>query len=156
MKAVILALLLASASTLAANAESFTFTSTSTVQNAVVALGSDGKPVTAVFIAGQSKAAYASGKATTNSFTCANWSATPGSIFDSYGACTFSEPGGDNASMIVGCDYSNKDQTEGDCWAALNGLDGPHKGKTGTMSWHNKNNMAAKTGTAAGTGQWND
>lgn len=156
MKYVVLALLLASASTAAANAESFTFTSTNTVQNAVVAIGSDGKPVQAAFSAGQSNATYASGRMTTNTFSCANWSSTPGSIFDSYGACNYSEPGGDSASIIAGCDYANKDQTEVDCWGALNGLDGPHKGKTGTMSWRQKIDMTAKTGTAVGTGQWND
>ena len=157
MNAILVALIALGATASAASAETFTFTSTSTTQNAVVApvAGSD-KPVQAAFITGASKATYASGKPTTNPCPCANWSSTPGSIFDSYGACTYTEPGGDTASIVAGCSYTNKERTEADCWGGLNGLGGPHKGKTGSMSWHNKTSADGKTGAAVGTGQWND
>jgi len=156
MKTLIVAIITLGVTASAASAETFTFTSTSTLQNAVVAPVKDAKPVQAAFITGTTKATYASGRATTNTFQCADWSSTPGSLFDAYAACTYTEPGGDTASIVAGCDYANKEQTEADCVAGLNGLDGPHKGKSGTMSWHAKTSADGKTGSSAGTGQWND
>ena len=155
MRALILSILLAGGAAASVHAESFTFTSTSTVANMVVAENPGGPPVVAVFVTGPSQTTYASGKKGTNTFSCASWSATPGSIFKVYGACTFVDQNGDKASIISGCDYANKDQTEQDCWGGLTGLSGSVAGKTGTMSWHSVNNKDGKTGGASGTGQWN-
>jgi hypothetical protein len=140
----------------AANAQSFTFQSTATVQNAVAAPVKGGKPVQAVFIAGKSQTNWLGGKTSTNTFQCASWSSTPGSLFDSYTACTYADTNGDSASIIAGCDFTNDARTESDCWGGINGLEGPHKGKSGTMAWHGKNGSDGKTGLSAGTGQWND
>jgi hypothetical protein len=155
MKTLFAAALLLGASGAAANAETFTFHSTGTVVNQVVAQPPGGeKPVVAVFLVGKTTNTWASGQTSKNDYSCANWTSTPGSIFDTYLACTFTDTNGDKASLIAGCD-NNKDMTEGDCWGGLNGLDGPHKGKTGTMAWHSKNNADGKTGDSWGTGQWN-
>jgi len=156
MKTIIFALLALGVSYSAANAETFTFSSTSTLGDAVTAVMADGKPVTAAFLSGKSQATYASGRSTTNTFQCANWSAAPGSVFDAFGACTYVEAGGDTASIVVGCDYTAKDQSQSDCWGALSSQDGPHKGKSGTIAWHAKLNADGKTGVSTGTGQWDD
>jgi len=121
----------------------------------VVAPNPSGVPVVASFITGTSETTYASGKKDSNTFSCANWSTEHSSIFKAEGACTFTNQNGDKASIVSGCDYTNKDQTESDCWGGLMGLTGSITGKTGTMAWHSVVNPDGKTGSAAGTGQWN-
>ncbi|MGH7735427.1 MAG: hypothetical protein ACREOE_17475 [Gemmatimonadales bacterium] len=156
MKTLFVAALLLAASSVAANAETFTFTSDNTVSNQVVAPVAGGdKPVAAAFFSGSSHVVYSSGRAATNAFRCANWSAAPGGVFDADAACTFEEPGGDSASIVAGCSFTNKDRTESDCWGAMDGLGGAWKGKTGTISWHAKNSADGTSGAANGTGQWN-
>lgn len=155
MRTLLLSILLLGASAVTANAESFTFTSTSTGSNQIVAPITGGKPVTSGSLAGTSQVTYASGKKTTNTFNCNNWSTPPGSLFQGNGACLFSEPGGNQASIVSGCDFTNKDQSESDCWGALTGMAGAWANKTGTISWHAKTSADGKTGTASGTGQWN-
>jgi len=155
MKTLLLATLIALGAAPAANAESFTFTSTSALQNGIVVPVQGGKPVEAAFISGTSKATYASGRATTSTFQCASWSSTPGSIFDAYSACTYTE-GGANATILAGCSFTDAARTESDCWGAISGLDGARKGKTGSMTWHARPSADGKTGVSNGVGQWND
>ena len=91
MKTLFVAALLLGASGVAANAETFTFHSTGTAVNQVVAqTPGGGKPVAAVFLAGKITNTWASGQTSKND--CANWTSTPGSIFDTYLACTFTDP----------------------------------------------------------------
>jgi len=157
MKTIAIATLLAACAAVpAASAETFTFTSTSTTQNALVAPVPGGKPVQAAFLSGASHAVYASGRAVDNKFQCADWSSPPGSIFDAYGACNYVEPGGDTATILIGCDFATPDRLEANCWGGLEGIDGPHKGKSGTISWHAKTSADGKSGTSSGVGQWND
>lgn len=156
MKTLLAAVLLLGASSAAAKAETFTFSTTSTATNQIIAAVANDKPVVAAFATGSGQNVYASGKKTTDTFNCANWSATAGSIFQTYGACVYTELTGDQASIVIGCDFTNKAQTEADCWGGLTGTVGSVANKTGTISWHQKLGADGKSGTASGTGQWND
>ena len=155
MKALILTIILAGGAAVSVHAESFTFTSTSTLGDMVVAPNAGGPPIVAAFVTGTSATTFASGNKGTNTFSCASWTADKTSVFKTYGACTFTDQTGAKASIVSGCDYTNKEQTAQDCWGALTGLTGAAAGKTGTISWHAVNNADGKTGSSAGTGQWN-
>ncbi len=155
MKTLVLSIILAGVSVGTASAETFTFTSKSTVANQIVAPTTGGPPVAAVFISGTSETIFASGKKGSNIFNCAQWSSTPGFVFMTVGACTFVDQNGDKASIISGCDFTNKDQSQQNCWGGLTGLTGAVAGKSGTISWHATNNADGKSGSSAGVGQWN-
>jgi hypothetical protein len=156
MKSLVLALLLTGAAAVTANAESFTATSNSTMTSSNSFPSPDGKPVLELNLAFTGQTLMASGKALTNKGTCAEWSTPPGSIFQTNGVCNYTDSGGDTAAILMGCDFSNKDMTEGDCWGGLQGSAGPHAGKSGTISWHFKTAADGKTGTSQNVGQWND
>ena len=98
----------------------------------------------------------ASGKTLSNKGSCSEWTTPPGSIFQSNGVCNYTDSGGDTAAILIGCNWTNKEMTEGDCWGGLLGSAGPHAGKSGTISWHFKTSADGKTGTSQNVGQWND
>jgi hypothetical protein len=155
MKSILISLLLVGASALAAQAETFTFTSVGTTQNAINAPVLGDKPVMAVFIETKATITYASGKAATNLGHCASWSTTPGSTFEIDGACVDTESNGDQDSIVYGCDYADKERTKADCWGYLTGMSGGLAGKSGTISWHQSISPDGK-GAANGVGQWNN
>jgi hypothetical protein len=139
----------------AANAETFTFKSTSQNLNSInVATGAT-TFVGAGFSENESQGVYASGQKTNTKGTCAGWSAPVGSQFTNEGACTYTEGASDKASIVFSC-VSDAKTGASDCWGALRGISGRHMGKTGTISWHQTNSADGKTGAAAGTGMWND
>jgi hypothetical protein len=154
MKHLILAAILAGGTALAAHAETFTFTGTSTLSNALSVTPAGGKPVEAAFNTGKGQTIMASGKKLDTTNTCAAWSAMPGGIFDELGMCTFTDATG-AGSILFGCNLNNKDMT-GDCWGGLWGTGGAYTGKRGSISWHNTLAADGKTGASAGTGQWNN
>ena len=156
MKILLVSVLMVGVSALAAQAESFTFTSTSTLLNSAAFAAPGETPVLAAFVDSKSKTTYAGGKVETNDASCASWSAPPASIFQTNGVCNFTTAGGEKASILFGCNPRSKDQTESDCWGGLLGVTGARAGKSGTISWHQKLNADGKGGAANGVGQWND
>jgi len=156
MKTILATALLLGVSCISANAQSFSFQSTSHTVNSLTAQVSMGKPVLAAFSSGSSTNTDSTGKKSTTTSNCAFWSAEPGSQFTFVGACNVKESNGDESSVVASCVATNAAQTEGDCWGGMTGTAGLHKGKTGTISWHQKPSADNKTGMAWGVGQWND
>jgi hypothetical protein len=111
--------------------------------------------VGAGFTEGQTQMIYASGQKAAQTFSCAGWSAAQGSRFTDDGVCTFSEGANEKGSIIFSC-VSDAKTGAADCWGGMRGVAGRNMGKTGTISWHQTNNPDGKTGTAVGTGMWND
>jgi hypothetical protein len=155
MKIIFASLLLIGVSTVAANAETFTFTSTSHTVNVIAAPVAGGSTVGATFGTGKSATVYASGKKTSTTNECASWSTPPGSQFQVSGICVYTEGKDDKASLAFTC-ANGKSNTSGDCWGSLTGMAGRYTGKTGTISWHQSSPDGGKSGMAAGTGMWND
>jgi hypothetical protein len=141
------------ASSLAAHADSFTFTSTSHTVNSLT-VSDGGKPVVAAFSSGSAAIVSANGSKANNTSNCAFWTAEPGSQFTYEGACTTTEPNGNQSSIVASCVGSTGPQIEADCWGGMTGLAGTYKGKTGTISWHQKGD--GQSSKAWGVGQWND
>jgi hypothetical protein len=157
MKLILASAMMLCASSLAAYADSFSFSSTSHTVNQLSAMvPGGGKPVLAAFSNGSATNTYASGKQTKSTSTCAFWTAEPGSQFTFVGACNVTEEGGDQSSIAASCAAANNAQTEGDCWGVMMGTSGSHKGKSGTITWHQKAGADDKSGMAWGVGQWND
>jgi hypothetical protein len=154
MKTAFAALLLGLSAT-AAQAETFTFTSsfTSVSQIAVPVAGSK-----SMFLATRnlSTLTYASGKKTTLSGTCAGWSAPSGSTSAVTGICTFSEDAASEATASISCNWTDAKQTQADCWGQMTGMSGHWQGKTGTISWHQIIGSDGKGGTSSGVGMRND
>ena len=156
MKTSVIALLFSGAAVFSAHAESFTATTTSTITSSNTFQAGMGTPVRSVALSVTGQTVWAGGGTTTNKGTCMLWTAPPGSIFQTNGVCNYTESNGDTASLLAGCDYTNKDMTESNCWAGLTASAGPHAGKTGTISWHAKPSADGKSGTSQNVGQWND
>ena len=156
MKTLILSALLLGGSAFAAQAESFTFTSKSTTTNSIIAPLPDTKPVVAGWLTTSGQTVYASGKTEASTGDCDQWTTPPGSTFQGNGVCALTTSAGDKYTIVFGCDFANKEMTEGACWGGLNGISGAHAKKLGVLSWTFKTNADGKTGGATGTGQWGD
>jgi hypothetical protein len=138
-----------------AAAETFAFKSTSTIVNTINVATGPSSAIGAEFNEGTSQVTYAAGTTTTTKNKCVGWSAPPSSGFTTNGVCTFSEGAGDEASIQFSCQADAAAKAL-DCWGALRGVTGKRAGKNGTISWRQMTNPDGKTGTAAGTGMWND
>lgn len=137
-----------------AHAESFTVTSTTkTLQSISVPTGAT-TTSGGGFNEFTSQVSYASGQKATNKGSCLGWQASPSSGFTTEGVCKWTE-GKDEATMAFSCIEDVKTNS-GDCWGAMRGGAGRYAGKTGTISWHQKGSPDTGTGTAVGTGMWND
>jgi hypothetical protein len=156
MKTFLLAMLLASASAVAAHAESFTFTATNTASNQVGGPMADGTPVAAGFSTGASHTTWASGQKSTTTSTCAVWTNAPGAQFPTSGVCDYSESTGDKVRLAFSCQSTNKEQTQSNCWGALSGMAGPHAGKAGTISFHTWGGAGSPSSHSSGAGVWPD
>lgn len=154
MKTIILAALMGGLSALSAHAESYTFNAHGGVDNAIQVTGMDGKPIGGAFLSGTSVTTMASGKTINGAYKCEFHSALPGGIFDQLGVCTVTDDVG-SFYQLVGCNPTNKDGTEMDCWAGLRGTAGLYAGKGGSGSWHSRPSVDGKTGVAFGQGAWN-
>jgi hypothetical protein len=156
MKTLFIAFLLTGVAAIAAHAESFTGKSTSAPISSNTFPTPDGKSIISGTLSFSGQSVSASGKATTNKGTCNEWTTPPGSIFQANGVCNYTDSSGDTASILIGCDFANKEMNEGDCWGGIAGTAGPHAGKSGTISWHFKPSPDGKSGTSLSVGQWND
>jgi len=136
---------------IAAHAEAFTFTSTTTMIDGVILPGMTpaSRPLGAQVFSVVSKTTTADGKALTTQGKCATWFLPTGAQFGLSGACSF----GDGTTQIYvveyTCEMPAKDADGIDCWAKLIGTGGAYKGRSGTAVWLNR-----KDGTSQGTGQW--
>ena len=156
MKTFLIALLFASSAAVSAGAETFTGTTTSTTTSSNMFSPPGDKPVLAISLTFTGNTVMASGKTAATKGSCTEWTTPPGSIFQTNLVCNYTDSSGDAAALLAGCDYTNKDMTEADCWGGLQGSAGPHAGKTGTISWHVKLGADGKTGLSNNVGQWND
>jgi hypothetical protein len=138
-----------------ANAETFTFKSTSHTLNSISIATGTGTNIGAGFNEGESQVVYSSGQKATSKTKCAGWSAPVGSQFTDEGVCTLTEGANEQSSIAFSC-IADMKAGAADCWGALRGTAGRNKGKTGTISWHQTNNPDGNVGAAAGTGMWND
>lgn len=154
MRVLATSLALVLASTVAANAESFTFTGTSQNTNQVGGPVAGGKPVGATFSTGDNQATWASGKKTSSKSRCAVWSAPPASMFTSTGICEVDE-GGNKFSVAFSCQAMDPKNTIADCWGRLTGVSGSYQNKTGTASWRGVQSADGKTANISGSGAWN-
>ena len=155
MKSILLAALLLGGTALAAHAERFTFKAVGTTQNSIQVKGDDGKPIGGAFLTGMADATMASGKVLHQAYNCEQHTALPGGIFQFLGVCTVTDAGGAFYELF-GCNPTNKEMTETDCWAGAQGTGGAYAGKTGRVTWHSKPGADGKTGEAWGEGAWND
>jgi hypothetical protein len=155
MKIIVASTLLLCASVVAANAESFTFKSTTHTVNSIIVSDGMAAPLGAVFGEGLGVTTEASGKTSNSTSSCASWTTPPGGLFTLSGVCTFSDNAKDQASIAFSCQTDMKTNV-GDCWGGLRGISGRYQGKTGTISWHQQGGPDGKTGTAVGVGMWND
>lgn len=155
MKLIVATALLLCGSAFAANAETFTFHSTSHVVNSVMVTDDTMGQIGAVFNEGQAEGIYSTGEKLGSNSSCVAWTPQPGGPFTQQGACTYTETNGDKASIAFSC-ASDMKTGVGDCWGALHGISGRHAGKTGTISWHQTLDTDGKTGMAVGIGMWND
>lgn len=137
-------------------ADMFTFTSTATVENSVMFPEENEQPQGATFMSGNADVNWSSGKKSSNTFKCAQWSSAPGmGLFNLFSVCTMTDTNGDMPRTAAGCVWGNKEMTETTCYGGLVNDVGPHKGKYGSVTWHTKVSPDGKTVTAWGTGQWN-
>jgi hypothetical protein len=113
-----------------------------------------GRMIEATFTTGQDKVVYASGRKTTGKFSCGQWSAPAGSIFQAEGICTVDE-GTDQFTVAYSCQVLDPKSNGADCWGRLTGTGGGVANKIGVVSWHGIDSADHKTGTFAGTGMWN-
>jgi len=136
-------------------AETFTLTSTSKALQSINVPTGAGTSSGAGFNEFTSQVTFASGRKATTKGNCAGWNAPASSGFTTEGVCKWTE-GNDEATMQFSCAEDMKTNTA-DCWGGMRGgATGRYAGKTGTISWHEKFSPDTNTGTAVGTGMWND
>ena len=154
MKFIAISIAALAVSVVSAQAESFTVTGTSQVTNSVSGMVAGAREIGATFSTGQDKLVYASGKKSTGKFSCAQWSAPAGSMFQVEGICTVDE-GADQFTVGYSCQMLNPKSNAADCWGRLTGTGGTVAHKTGTATWHGVDNPDHKSGTFSGAGMWN-
>ena len=140
------------ASTIAASAESFTFSGSGKTMNQVMA-SSGGTNIGGSYATSTTNTTYASGRKSTSQNDCMQWTAQPGSMFTTQGVCT-ADAGDGKFSVIFSC-QADADGKGGDCWGRLTGMSGAYENKLGMVSWHSTNGDNNMTVTYEGTGMWN-
>jgi hypothetical protein len=134
----------------AANAaETFTFTSTVKSNDVAMSTAPGAKPVFGGTADVTSKTTFADGKVLQSSGKCANWSAPPGSIFDTTGSCALGDASGELYTVQFSCATDAAKAPEANCWALLIGTGGAWKGKTGMATYR------TDASSAHGVGMWN-
>ena len=136
------------ASATAASAQSFTFEATDDGQGTTVgATRPDGSPFGARMWTGKSIGDMG-GRKTSTTYTCISMSQPPNdSIFQAHAVCDVTAPDG-TYSLLMGCNFRNKDATIGSCLGGSFGKTGAYVGKAGTVT------VYTKAGKTTGTGQW--
>ncbi len=132
----------------AASAQTFTFEATDDGQATTVgAARPDGTPFGARVWTGKSIADMGGRKISTT-YTCMSMTQPPNdSIFQAHAMCDVTAPDG-TYSLLMGCNFQNKEATIGSCLGGSFGKTGAYVGKTGNMA------IYTKAGKATGTGQW--
>lgn len=154
MKSIFAVALVAAGVGFGANAETFTFSSTAT-DVARVAVPGMNNSVQFAGVANISGTTSMGAKTLTTTGQCASWPATPPvGIFQDYGMCTASDPGG-TFYIRYGCNPA-KEPMQDNCVGGLWGTGGVYAGRTGTLSWHGRAAADGKGGTSDGAGQWGD
>lgn len=136
MKRVALAVALWFASTTAAQAETFGFSTTGRVNEKVGGRMVAGPPASAAISTTAGQMTWASGATVTLQSTCALWTGTPGAQLQYSGVCDDTLSNGEANRMTFGCKPLGPDGSEADCWGRLDGLAGSRAGRVGTISFH--------------------
>lgn len=154
MKRLIIAVLaLGAASTQAAAASghraTFTFTSTTTLQNRV--LGQDGAaPVVADFSTDSALVTYATGPAVANTGTCASWLFIRTRTSPYNGICVTTDTAGNTVSNVFVCRPVIAPNPTFDCTGVLTGTAGAYAGKSGAAYWSNTTTSTGSTSSGSG------
>ena len=136
------------ASATAASAQSFTFEATE--DGGATTVGGarpDGTSFGGRMWKGKS-VADVGGRKISTTFTCVSLSQPPNdSIFPAHAVCDVTAPDG-TYSLLMGCNFHNKEGTIVSCLGGSFGKTGSYVGKAGNMS------LYTKAGKTTGTGQW--
>lgn len=133
-----------------AQAEKFTFNSTSETITEVGVTAPSGAMVGGATVKGVSTTVSEDGTTATSNFTCLSSSRPPHETFRTNGVCNSDDGSGNAFGIIFGCNPANADNTENDCWGRLIGASGTYKDRSGSITWHGKED------SSSGTGQWSD
>ena len=136
----------------AAQAESFTFTSTSKMLEEVYLPGptADSRPMGGSVFSSFSKTVASDGKAYNTQGKCSSWVLPAGSQFGINGVCRFADGAAPLYELAYTCELPTKTSPSIDCWGKLIGSGGAWKGRTGTAAWRSN-----QDGSNQGSGQWN-
>ena len=142
------AAIMLAASATAASAQSFTFEATDDGAGTTVgATRPDGIPFGGRMWKGKTTGDMG-GKKTSTTYTCISLSQPPNdSIFPAHAVCDVTAPDG-TYSLLLGCNFLNKEATVVSCIGGSFGKTGAYSGKTGNLTVYTK---GPKT---TGTGQW--
>ncbi len=142
------AAIMLAASATAASAQSFTFDATD--DGAAVTVGGarpDGSPFGGRMWKGKSVGDIG-GKKVSTTYTCVSLSQPPNdSIFSAHAVCDVTAPDG-TYSLLMGCNFHNKEATIVSCLGGSFGKTGAYVGKAGNIT------LYTKGGKTTGTGQW--
>lgn len=136
----------------AAQAESFTFTSTSKTIDGVFLPGptAESRPMGGSIFSSSSKTMFSDGKAVSSQGKCSSWMLPSGSRFGIDGVCQFTDGTAPLYSVSYTCELPTQASPSIDCWGKLIGTGGAWKGRTGTAAWRSN-----QDGSNQGAGQWN-
>lgn len=149
MRVILATLCLILGQTSYAAAESFTFTVNFEPPVAkTVTVGDNSATLTTS--AGKYVQKWTSGATTTGEARCTTWSTGKEEGFDSRGLCETKDNDGGTADFLFSCNYLKENRTESVCWGEQSGKGGRFDGRTGTVTWGQKNNIAS------GGGLWKD
>jgi hypothetical protein len=154
MKTIILAALLVGGSALAAQAETFTFSGTTTSVNSVSVTSPRGTRTGGGYSESRGTVTYAGGKTVESAARCVGWSGPPGDIF-SHGVCNLTDSAGTN-SVGFRCLPDAKMTNEQSCVGGIWGTGGAYANRTGTLTWHSKDAADGKTSAYNGVGQYDN
>lgn len=156
MKRIAIATAILVASTAAAQAETFSFSSTGRVNKNIGGPMVGGPPALVGISTEAGQTTWASGATVTTQSTCANWTSAPGAQFPYSGVCDIDLSNGDIDRMAFGCKALGPDASEANCWGSLSGLSGSRAGRIGTVSFHIWGFSKSPSLRTAGAGWWPD
>ena len=136
------------ASATAASAQSFTFEATEDAGTTVVGgVRPDGIPFSGRMWKGKTTGDMG-GKRTSTTYTCVSMSQPPSDqIFPAHAICDVTATDG-TYSLLLGCNFHNKEATIVSCIGGTFGKSGAYSGKLGNLT------IYTKAGKTTGTGQW--
>lgn len=142
---ILVAAFIATASTPAVMAQSFTFQSRAEAPAmSVSSTGPDGKTYGAAAVSGAGETSWADGKKSKYNYKCISMSQPPrDSIFMSHMMCDVTAPDGTFA-VTFGCNAMSADEMG--CVGGITGKSGAYSGRRGNLTSHGKANKSTGTG----------